>query len=489
VEGVLPGHLTTSRAIPAALTAVLALLVVHAAFSGCDHDEIEHLHAAWLVSQGQRPFTDFLEQHHPTVWYLLACFVRFFEDRPRQFVFAARCIDLVLAAATVAAFTAMARKLLRGPASIWPALLLAGCFFFLRDAMEVRPDPWTAALAAIALWQWTTFLRGGSLGNAAWAGLTSGGSIAFLQKGIPYVGLLGLGTALVLGRDRRRWISAAPPAALFVACAAVPLAALALWEWHAGTFRDFWFWNYTYNAFYYLHTSFPGPSAWSTIGVAVAEDPLLWGAALFGLGSALIRPLRAEPEIVLSTAVVCGMMAAFFRSRWPFGHNLLLVHVPLALLAVRPVESALLSPRLRGAVLALLALLLLKVAVLSFVYDENVGSDAIRRKVLDSTTPADRVAVTPPYHPVFRRDAFFFWYGEQYNFAAYEALCRERRCPEPKSETDLRAWTVDPPRVVYCPPGHPDKTPPGFTEHEPEYRSIAAGFWERSATSGRRGLR
>src|SRR5256885_9402630 len=298
------------RAVRATLVAVAALLVVHAAISGCDHDEIEHLHAAWLVSQGQRPFTDFLEQHHPTLWYLLAAAARFFEDRPRQLVFAARCIDLALAAVTVAAFTAMARRLLRGPASIWPALLLAGCFFFLRDSMEVRPDPWMAALAAVALWQWTTFLRGGSLGSAAWAGLASGGSIAFLQKAIPYVGLLGLGTALVLGRDRRRWVSAAPGGSVLVVCAALPVAALALYEGRAGTFRDFWFWNYTYNAFYYLQTQFPRPSAWTTIGVAVAEDPLLWGAALFGLGSALSRPLRAEPEIVLSTAVVCGMLAA-----------------------------------------------------------------------------------------------------------------------------------------------------------------------------------
>jgi len=489
VGGLLPAYLTGSRVILAALTAVLALLVVHAAISGCDHDEIEHLHAAWLVSQGQRPFTDFLEQHHPTVWYLLAPVARSFEGRPRQFVFAARCIDLALAAVSVAAFTAMARKLLRGPASNWPALLLAGCFFFLRDSMEVRPDPWMAALAGIALWQWTTFLRRGSLGSAAWAGLASGGSIAFLQKGIPYVGLLGLGTALVLGRNRRRWISAVPGASVFAACAIVPLASLALWQWRAGTFQDFWFWNYTYNAFYYLHTNFPGPSAWTTIGVALAEDPLLWGAALFGLGSALIRPLQAEPEIVLSTAVVCGMLAAFFRSRWPFGHNLLLLHVPLALLAVRPIENMLASPRLRGAALALLALLLLKVAVLSFVYDENAGSDAIRRKVLASTTPGDPVAVTPPYHPVFRRDSFFLWYGEQYNSAAYLDFCRQRHCPERKVDHDLRAWTVDPPRVVYCPPGHPDKTPPGFADHQSDYQSIGSGFWERSTTSGRRGLR
>jgi len=99
------------------------------------------------------------------------------------------------------------------------------------------------------------------------------------------------------------------------------------------------------------------------------------------------------------------------------------------------------------------------------------------------------VAVTPPYHPVFRRDSFFLWYGEQYNSAAYLDFCRQRHCSERKVDHDLRAWTVDPPRVVYCPPGHPDKTPPGFADHQSDYQSIGSGFWERSTTSGRRGLR
>ena len=46
---------------------VVAALAIHCAISSCDHDEIEHLHAAWLVVDGQRPFVDFLEQHPPTL--------------------------------------------------------------------------------------------------------------------------------------------------------------------------------------------------------------------------------------------------------------------------------------------------------------------------------------------------------------------------------------------------------------------------------------
>ena len=38
-------------------------------------DEFEHLHAAWLVSQGQTPYTDFFEHHTPLFYFLGAPFL------------------------------------------------------------------------------------------------------------------------------------------------------------------------------------------------------------------------------------------------------------------------------------------------------------------------------------------------------------------------------------------------------------------------------
>src|SRR6266852_4451301 len=56
-----------------AFSAVIGLIGVwHCWFAAYDHDEIEHLHASWLISVGQLPYRDFLEQHHPTLWFLAA---------------------------------------------------------------------------------------------------------------------------------------------------------------------------------------------------------------------------------------------------------------------------------------------------------------------------------------------------------------------------------------------------------------------------------
>ena len=41
-----------------------------------DHDEIEHAHAAWQMSQGLLPFNDFFQHHSPVFWILI-------ESKPR----------------------------------------------------------------------------------------------------------------------------------------------------------------------------------------------------------------------------------------------------------------------------------------------------------------------------------------------------------------------------------------------------------------------
>lgn len=35
-------------------------------------DEFEHIRVGWFVSQGDVPYRDFFEHHHPLIWYLFA---------------------------------------------------------------------------------------------------------------------------------------------------------------------------------------------------------------------------------------------------------------------------------------------------------------------------------------------------------------------------------------------------------------------------------
>ncbi len=463
-----------------ALAGGLVLLLVHAARSGCDHDEVEHLHAAWLITQGQKPFRDFVENHPPGVHYLLAPLTRALEGSPRGLVFAARTLDLALLGIALAVFASLARPLLRSRRTGWTAILLLGCFFFVRNSMEVRPDPWMNVLSLIGFWQWCAYLRGGSLGRAAVAGLCFGLATVFLQKAAAFVGLVGVGTMFALP-DRNALVRAAKGAALGVAAAAVPLGAFALAVWRAGYWGDFVFWNYTFNRFYYLEMNPLSPTgAAATVGISIGEDPVLWLPGLFGLAIAArsIFRRRVEPELTAAAAVVVGMLAALFRSNWPFSHNLLLMQPSLALLAAVALDR-ITSQRWRSLIGALLVLSVVKVGVLSLVYTEGRNAPSIQQLLLASTRPSDPLAVPPPYNPIFRPNAFFFWVVSESFPIAYLECCRRYGCPPGKVDQDRRAWHQRPPIYVYVPEDEPSWAPFEFAQHRGRYRlTNVPGLWQ-----------
>ena len=51
------------------------LLINHQPKTG---DDVEHLHSAWLVLQGQVPYKDFFQHHNPLMWYMFAPIMKIF---------------------------------------------------------------------------------------------------------------------------------------------------------------------------------------------------------------------------------------------------------------------------------------------------------------------------------------------------------------------------------------------------------------------------
>ncbi len=468
------------RLVHWALGVGFALLILHAARSGYDHDEVVYLHASWLVSQGEKPFQDFMEHHHPTLLYLLAPLAHLLQGFPRRLVFAARLINLALLASLLAIFTQLVKPLLRNRDAAWAPLVLLGCFFFLRNSMEVRPDPWMSVLCFTGLWQWLLYLRNaGRLRPAVLAGLCFGAATAILPKAAFFLALVALGTALVL-RGRVAWARAGRGAAVGLGAALLPLGALALALWRLGLWSDFVFWNYTFTPFYYWHTHFDGPSALETLLVSVGESPLLWVGGLWGvvLAARSVWRREAAPEVAIAAVVVVGFIVAMFRTRWPFSHNLLLMQPLLALLATVVLDQVG-AARLRAALGVLLLAMVAKVSVLCLVYTEGPGAEVVQRRLLAATEPGTRLAVPPPYNPIFRPDAFYFWFNPEYFATAYLAWCQLHGEPPRRVEQDRRAWTEHPPRFVYVPEGEPSWAPFEFAQHRSAYvETDLNGLWE-----------
>jgi hypothetical protein len=424
--------------------AFAAMWLVHAWVAEIKHDEVEHLHAAWLMSIGERPFADFLEQHHPTVWLLFAPLCRLVDD-PQWLLYATRVFDLLCGAELLVALHRLVKRLVPDApdAAMWATLLAASSFTFARNMMVVRPDPLMAMLLVVGLEAWVGFVIDGGARRAAWAGLCFGLAIAVLQKAIAIVGLVGAASLVLAVVHRRRALAAGLAVAAGVA--AVPVAALVAWMCGLGVWRAFWTWNYDFNRYFYTEATLAEHfSIVDSLSRVVVEDVALWAFGIAGMVAWLRGARRAtwttadDARVILAVALL-GYLGALSLNRFPFLQYFVVV-VPL--------WAPFAAPVLARARLARAACFVMLAVCVGFVVDvaSNAPERGVQDYVLAHTAPTDTVAMSPPDHPIFRRDASFFWYNGALIGDVYAKYARDRGLP-----TDiLDAWT--PPAFVYLDP-------------------------------------
>jgi hypothetical protein len=152
-------RLAMRRLAPGVLAAVLALAVVLrvgvVANRHIDPDESQHLHVAWLLSQGQVPYRDFWEHHLPFFHYAMAPLTAALADRPEVY-FAARALMAGLAGVAIWLTWLLARRL-SVDGAVWAVIILAFLPQFAETSTETRPD--VSALVAhllslVALVRW-----------------------------------------------------------------------------------------------------------------------------------------------------------------------------------------------------------------------------------------------------------------------------------------------------------------------------------------------
>jgi dolichyl-phosphate-mannose-protein mannosyltransferase len=181
------------RLAPGVLAAVVALAVVLrigvVINRRIDPDESQHLHVAWLVTQGQVPYRDFWEHHLPFFHYAMAPLTAWFTERPAVY-FAARTVMAAMAAVAVVLTWRLARRL-SADGAVWAAVVLLFLPQFAETSTETRPD--VPALAAhlaslLALVRWRENGRPGWL----WAGgAWQGAALALSLKAVfPLVGVV-----------------------------------------------------------------------------------------------------------------------------------------------------------------------------------------------------------------------------------------------------------------------------------------------------------
>jgi hypothetical protein len=428
--------------------ALAALGVWFAWRSEFNHDEIEHLHAAWLMSVGKRPYADFLEQHHPTLWILFRPLVARFSS-PRPLVFVARLYDLGVLAALLWTLQRLIRRLVPGAAP-WAVLLVIGSYIFSHNMLLFRPDPTMNALFYGGLYHWTVFLDERRPSRAAVAGLLFGLAVAVLQKALVPSGLVGLSALflMVFGRDRRSLFVGVLAA---LGAALLPLGALAAWVLAHGIGREFWFWNYEFNRFFYTRANLSMQfSVLPKLFRSMIEDPALWGLGAAGVLGWMRRPkiwdASDEARLTLSLTLF-GYLGLLTLNKFPF-EQYLIVFLPLW--APFAADALTRIPARLGQV-ACAAMVLVTLGQFLDLADSG-PQRRVQEYLLAHTTPEQTIYASPPHHPIFRRDGSYFWYNGELIGQACAAYARDVRafdCSDP-------GW---PPAYVFLDPRFPSYWP------------------------------
>ena len=99
-------------------------------------DEFEHLHAAYLVAQGQAPYRDFFEHHTPLFYYLAAAVLPMRSPTFETLIYA-RYLALAFSATTMLlAWWLVRRAFGRTEALVVASLLLGNFFLFSRGSLS-----------------------------------------------------------------------------------------------------------------------------------------------------------------------------------------------------------------------------------------------------------------------------------------------------------------------------------------------------------------
>lgn len=208
-------------------------------------DEFEHLHFAWLVGQGQVPYRDFFEHHHPLLWAALAPLAHW-GPQSLDVALIARLLFVAVALLTAIGVGSIAARLhassTDGEGSAraigpWAAAAWLSLGPVQASIAQVRPDPWMVCALV-----WSLRL---ALGRGARSAFSAGVlfSIAFLllQKAVLFLPVLCLAAWLWPRPERVR------RALHFFAGGAVPIALAALALAATGAFGAWWDWAVVFN--------------------------------------------------------------------------------------------------------------------------------------------------------------------------------------------------------------------------------------------------
>ncbi len=385
-----------------ALFSLTALLLVF--FRQYDHDELEHVHCAWYVLQGNIPYLDFYQNHHPALWFFIAPFILFFGEST-SVLFLSRVLMLLLLSGIALSVRAISREAGSSAREANYAVLLAlSCTTLLNKSMEIRPDVPQVLFGLLSCLCFLTYLKDRRTPHMVLAGLFAGVSFVVIQKAVFLFAAMGISFLWLIWRKTAAWRDSL----LYALGSLFPIAALALYLLSTESFRDYiltcWLVNMnqieTYSPLNHMfHTLIENLAFWFLAGIS------LWTSLLRKRGGSLLQMVS-----------LWGLLLLAFLFMVPRARNQYFI-LPIAILAVPAARQAVwlferfkCSDACRSCALILVLIAPWCITAHKFTESNKFQLERIRY-VLSQTAPHEPVYDGDIQFNIFRPDLHYFWYN------------------------------------------------------------------------------
>gem|GEM_PF-4320239 len=409
-------HLALNSLLPLLLFGLLLLHLFMLPVHWWDHDEIEHLHASWLISQGMRPYADFFEAHQPLFWYLFSLLPK--QTAPDAMLLVARGFMFLCMLFTLLLSYDIA-KLLGNDSqkALLPPALLASTWVFLRTSTEVRPDNPMLLFLALSVDFFLRYLSSHKLVHVFLCSLAFTLAFIFLHKAVTLFVPICLALLLHAKQNQSQKEHIFVHLLMFLTIFAILVAVMLLLFHLAGFLDEYLFFAFTFTRAIQSSTELSIHfSLAPIISKIFLDSPFIFVLGALGFFFAL-RKLMNPSTLLLFTWLLCAI-ALIALSKMPNKQFLLPVLFVLSLLSCFLLQRAFVAGLTK--IVVVFALLTCAFQDLSFI--SNASQKAIMHRILELANPHEHIMVEPPFHPIIRFDATYLWFGTKDYLSAIEQM-------------------------------------------------------------------
>lgn len=205
-------------------------------------DNVEHLHATWLVAQGKIPYKDFFEHHNPFIWFVFSPFVTF-STRILTLLDAAFVTGVVTGGLTFWVVYKICTKFFASSfASLVSLLVLCPPYYYI-FCFNYNPDTFMALFFAIGLYFLFSYLQKRTLFSLCFAFEAFFFAFFSTQKILIILAFLGIITLYLFYKNK-------VPLKDVLYALSLPILSLALfiaWLYYHDALGVYWLSNYPFN--------------------------------------------------------------------------------------------------------------------------------------------------------------------------------------------------------------------------------------------------